>query len=348
MRYSDRRTPARRLVFAIASIYPLCLLALSAMHALQPRRTGLLGLSEVFAPYLFLPLLVLLPFAFMRGAALLRVMLVVCAVVYGVRFPPNLISASPAETPGAIQLSVMSWNVMVGDDYDEVARVLSERPAAIVGLVEADWHRLANDPEVAKVYPYRWGVQAGGTVTGQALLSVYPIIQQGIIDMPAEVWSGIPRAAWARLDVGLGRNVVVVVAHPPPARMCTRQTFPTNCYDTSTRDKQIAAINAFVQPYLQAWDAVLLMGDFNVTEREPAYNDLSAGLTDAHIAAGSGVGATWRPAQMMGQPFGLLRIDYIFSSLNLMPLTLDVDCTPHGSDHCIVLGTFEVMTVEVK
>jgi endonuclease/exonuclease/phosphatase family metal-dependent hydrolase len=305
-------------------------------------------LSEVFAPYLFLPLLLLVPFVFMRGAAVLRVMLFVCAVVYGVRFPPKLISAAPPQTPGAINLSVMNWNVRAGGDYEALVGMLSDRPAAIVGLVEADWHTLSADPEIARVYPYRWGVQAGGPVTGQALLSVYPIIQQGIVDTPADVWTGIPRAAWARLDVGVGRNIVVVVAHPPPGRLCNMRTFPNNCYDTTTRDKQIAAINAFVQPFLKAGDALLLIGDFNVTEREPAYRDLSAGLTDAHLAAGTGMGATWRPAQFMDQPLGLLRIDYIFSSLQLMPLTLDVDCAPRGSDHCIVSGTFEVMTVEVK
>ncbi len=342
MQLSGTRRSFRRLVFAAASIYPLFLLVLSVMNTVQPRRTGLLGLSEVFAPYLFLPLVMLLPFAFMRGAAVLRVMLVVCALVYGVRFPPKLISAAPVETPGAINLSVMSWNVMVGDDYDEVARVLDTRPAAIVGLVEADWKKLSTDPEVAKTYPNRWGVQAGTPSTGEALLSIYPIIEQGIVDELSEVWAGTPRAAWARLDVGLGQSVVVVVAHPPTGQLCTRQMFPSNCYDTSRRDAQIALINGFVSTYLKTGEAVLLMGDFNVTEREPAYNDLSAGLIDAQKAVGTGIGATWRPSQIMNQPFGLLRIDYILSSPNVTPLSTSIDCSPHGSDHCMLHGTVEM------
>jgi vancomycin resistance protein VanJ len=87
---------------------------------------------------------------------------------------------------------------------------------------------------------------------------------------------------------------------------------------------------------------VLMLGDFNVAEREPAYNDLSAGLVDAHRVVGAGTGVTWRPAALMGHDFALLRIDYIFSSPNVTPLSTWVDCTPRGSDHCIVHGEFEM------
>lgn len=332
----------KRILLTLAAIYPLLLLSLSLINTLQPRRTGLLGLSEVFAPYLFLPLLALIPFLFVRGAVVLRVLLVLCAVVYGLRFPPRLISAAPRAAPGALHLSVMSWNVLLGGQYNEIKKVLSTKPAAIVGLVEADWDRLSADPEIAALYPYKWGVEAAGRVTGQVLLTSYPIIEQGIVDMPPDVWNGIPRVIWARLDVGLGRNIVVVVAHPPPGRTCSRYTFPHGCYDTSTRDKQLATINAFVQPYLQAGDPLLLIGDFNVTEREPAYIDISKGLLDAHRTIGTGIGATWAPGHISSQLFPLLRIDYQFSSPNVTPLSIAVDCSNHGSDHCIATGQFEL------
>jgi hypothetical protein len=38
----------------------------------------------------------------------------------------------------------------------------------------------------------------------------------------------------------------------------------------------------------------------------------------------------------------LLRIDYLFSSPNVTPLRMSVDCTPEGSDHCVVRGRFEL------
>jgi endonuclease/exonuclease/phosphatase (EEP) superfamily protein YafD len=325
----------------LACLYPLFLLILSLVNALDPKRTGLLALSEVFAPYLFLPLLLLVPLAFMRGAAFLRVLLVLCAVVYGLRFPPRLVAAAPQTTPGAIHLSVLSWNTLITRRYDEVMNVLRTKPAAIVGLVEADWNRLSTDPEVGALYPHRWGVEADGPVSGQALLTAYPILDQGILG-GTDLWGNVPRAIWARLDVGLGQNVVVVVAHPPPGRFCSRYTFPRGCYDTSLRDYQLAGINAAIQPFLTAGDSLIMVGDFNVTDREPAYKDVSAGLIDAYHTVGMGTGTTWRPRDVMNHNFALLRIDYHFSSPNVTPLSSTVDCTPRGSDHCIVASEFEL------
>ena len=331
----------RRVLILLAALYPLFLLFLSLVNMLNPKRTGLLGLSEVFAPYLFLPLLLLVPLLFMRGTAILRILLVLCAIVYVVRFPPKLIIAAPASTPGAMHLSVLSWNTRFGGQYEQVMGVLRSKPAAIVGLVEADWNRLSADPAVTALYPYQWGVEADGPVSGQMLLTTYPILEKGILG-GADIWGNVPRAIWARLDVGLGKNVVVVVAHPPPGRFCTRYTFPRGCYNTSTRDQQLEGINAAVQPFLKAGDPLIMVGDFNVTEREPAYKDLSAGLVDAYHTVGTDTGTTWRPVPLMNQAVALLRIDYQFSSPNIAPLSSRVDCTPRGSDHCIVAGEFEV------
>lgn len=337
-----RRGVGKKLLLGLACLYPLFVLALTVVNVLEPRRTGLLGLSEVFAPYFFLPLLLLVPLAFIRGAHFLRLLLVLCAVAYGLRYPPSFLAGAPQGTPGALQLSVLHWNTLAGGSQREILEVLKEKGSGIVGISEANWQWLQNDPEIAKLYPYRRGVQVKGPLTGEALLSIYPIIDQGLVEPSSEAWDGAPRAVWGRLDVGLGRTVVVVVAHPPPGRTCGRSTFPRNCYDTTARDSQIALVSSFVRSYLEAGEHLLLMGDFNVTEREPAYDDLSLGLQDAHRVAGTGIGATWRPLAMSNQPFALLRIDYIFSSPNITPLSLQADCTPSASDHCIVEGAFEV------
>ncbi|HYI22213.1 MAG TPA: endonuclease/exonuclease/phosphatase family protein, partial [Candidatus Limnocylindrales bacterium] len=79
-------------------------------------------------------------------------------------------------------------------------------------------------------------------------------------------------------------------------------------------------------------------GDFNVTEREPAYNDVSTGLRDAHLDAGIGFGLTWRPGALRSLPMGLLRIDYIFSTTDLEAVSTHVECTAN-SDHCLLAAT---------
>ncbi len=85
---------------------------------------------------------------------------------------------------------------------------------------------------------------------------------------------------------------------------------------------------------------VLLVGDFNVTEREQAYNDLTKGLIDAHQHVGSGFGHSWGVYRQMPQIVPLLRIDYQLSSPNLQPVHLTQDCKMRGSDHCILHGIY--------
>ena len=75
------------------------------------------------------------------------------------------------------------------------------------------------------------------------------------------------------------------------------------------------------------------MGDFNTTEREPAYMEMAAGLRDSHLDAGLGPGFTWRPAPLADIPLGMLRIDYVLSTADLVPTSSTVDCTV-PSDHC--------------
>ena len=82
----------------------------------------------------------------------------------------------------------------------------------------------------------------------------------------------------------------------------------------------------------------LLLGDFNLTDREPAFADLSAGLWDAHLEVGQGTGSTWRPSRLEFLPLGILRIDHFLGGPRTRPLTVGEDCTPMGSDHCILFG----------
>jgi endonuclease/exonuclease/phosphatase (EEP) superfamily protein YafD len=86
-------------------------------------------------------------------------------------------------------------------------------------------------------------------------------------------------------------------------------------------------------------EPLLLNGDFNLVDREPAYGDLVDGLIDSQRAVGLGPGNTWRPDRFKGLPFGLLRIDYLFAGNGVQPTSIGPDCTPRGSDHCILAGT---------
>ena len=81
---------------------------------------------------------------------------------------------------------------------------------------------------------------------------------------------------------------------------------------------------------------VVLLGDLNLTDREIAYDELTARLADTYRVAGSGLGNTWRLPVGGGLPFRTLRIDMVLTGPGLEPLSNRPDCTPRVSDHCIV------------
>ena len=95
----------------------------------------------------------------------------------------------------------------------------------------------------------------------------------------------------------------------------------------------MALIRTRIEEDLAGKRSVIVLGDLNTTERERAYAGLSAGLRDAHLDAGLGPGFTWRPGPLSFLPFGMLRIDYVLSSPDLVATSSTVDCSL-PSDHC--------------
>lgn len=323
--------------------YTTALLLLLIVHTIAPQRNGLPALSQVFAPYLFAPLLLVAPLVLLREGVLLRWVLLVCVCVGGVRFFPPLQLSAPLEEPGAPQVRVLHWNVAPGRDASQIPRVrplLESAGADVVVLAESYWKWLDHHQVLTKRYPYQLK-HTQHSSTGLVLLSKYRFIEHGI----AQATSGTPaepRLIWARLDLGNGRRLLFVAAHPEsPYATHNPWQFPP-VYDTRLRDMYIPSIRALIDPALARGDHVLLAGDLNVTEREPAYHEFAQGLQDAHLRVGQGSGATWGLIPKRRWPWPLLRIDYFLSSPNVTPLEMSVDCALRGSDHCVLIGRFQI------
>ncbi len=326
--------PAPRRRDALLALYPLALVGLTLLALALPQRAGAFALAQVFAHFLFLPALLLLPLALLRGMFLLRLALAASAAAFLLVYPPALGLASPAAPPEP-RLRVMTWNVFVGGVSPEALRAaVALHDPDVVLLQELIWDEIDGDPELAARYPHQL-LRPEQTAPSLAILSRYPIVASGVPALPGDEWD-MERIMWARLDLG-GRTVTLVNAHPIPPRTFEAGCSPLRCYNTGARDAQIAEMRAFVEELGRAGDPLILAGDMNVTEREEAYFDLARGLRDAHLVAGAGFGASWRPEEL-GLPMGLLRIDYIFAGWGAEPLGLRTDCTPRGSDHCLLVG----------
>jgi endonuclease/exonuclease/phosphatase (EEP) superfamily protein YafD len=335
-----RRALSRRrhAVIFIASTYPLALTALVVAQLVAQARGGPLGLAMVVAPYLFLPLVALLPLLLLRGTVVLRLAFVAC-LLCGLRFAPRFPTAPSRGDTSGMMLTVMTWNVAFGHaDAEAVRRFVESRPAEIVALEEdyASWwdpdytRWTEREAALARVYPY----QIRRHSQGLTLLSIYPILESSEETAARDT----PPVAWGRFDLGNGRTLVVAAAHPhdPLRGDCDPRRL---CYDPAVRDAEIRQIRAATAPFLAHGEPLVLAGDFNVTERELAYRELADGLWDAQRAVGSGLGHTWRPFALARQLLPLLRIDYVLGSPTARPLSLRRDCTTPGADHCALFAT---------
>ncbi len=323
--------------------YPLLLGALELIHTLTPQRAGVVALTAIFAPYLYLPLVLLLPVVVRYRSRSLLLALVVCAVVFSVRFGPTLISVAPLRSPAdghavaAPTMTALTWNLRAGNhQIAAIVEELTQAPVAIAALQElseAERAGIAASDAVAQRYPYQVlkphpNQPSSARGEGLGVLSRYPILDQGVLTTPA--------AIWARLDLGHGQRLMVINATVPPARI----TLPA--YNPRERDEQIRQLRTLIDPILQHAEPLLVLGDFNVTQHEVAYHELTAGLQDTHLRVGRGFGNSWRPPFLVRLPLPLLRIDYLFNSPVVRPRSIETDCTLHRSDHCIVRGRFEL------
>ncbi|HKG57779.1 MAG TPA: endonuclease/exonuclease/phosphatase family protein [Candidatus Limnocylindrales bacterium] len=333
----DARRGLRPLL-AVATAFPAGVAILSVANVVAPQRDGPLALSQILAPHLVAATLLFVPLALLRGGRALRVALAVAIVLGVVRFGAGLVSlpgAAPA--PDAATLRLLAWNLEVGaPDPADVIRVVIAANVDVVAFEEltpdiAD--ALTADPTLAGRYPGQAMFPEPGT-GGIGILSRRPL--------SAAVHRTAPIAAEADLDLG-GATVHVIAGHPYPAaiRTVSMLRLPID-FDAERRDRDVARFRGWIDPFVAANRPLVVIGDFNLTDREPAYGVLAKGLLDAHLEVGQGPGSTWRPDRMKFLPFGVLRIDYVLTGGGVRAIASGEDCTPRASDHCIVVATVTV------
>jgi endonuclease/exonuclease/phosphatase family metal-dependent hydrolase len=310
---------------------------LAGLRMVAPQAEGALALAQVFAPHFYLPALTLgLPALFPRAWAA-RLALAGAAALFGAQFLPGMVPEGPGGAEGT-PLRVVSWNAYgFNRDGARVAARLREARADVIGLQEVHFAHVAaieEDAVLEAAYPWR-ELRPSRSVHGIGILSAHPIEEH-------ETFAG-PPALRARLDLGEGRRLTVVVAHPFPPLFDEDRTGPLPVgYSTAGRDAEIARVLALAEPARARGEPVLVIGDFNVTDREPAYRALVDGFTDAHAAAGWGTGSSWKGPLLVWAPLALIRIDYLLAGPGVAPRAMDVDCRPTGSDHCVLSGEFAV------
>ena len=236
-----------------------------------------------------------------------------------------------------MRLRVVTYNVGNGlATPRRLVELLRKVEADLVALQE-----LATDQaevlaaDLVDIYPQQVLFPAG--FAGKGVLSRYPLLQ-------SEQLALYPDRPDLRttLDVE-GQLIQVLVAHPPPPRMSRGRLR----FDAPAR----AQLESLATLALERPPAILL-GDFNLTWRDPMYAHLqAAGLQDAFAVAGSGRGWTLplrlghstrvkhRLQRLPLRPF--MRVDYIWTTPDLVATEawLGEDA---GSDHLPLVATLRL------
>ncbi len=304
-------------------LVPAVVLAASIVTWVAPQRDGPLAAFEVLVPVIYgLTALLVLVAAARRSLALLLAVLITLGVgMVGYRTPP-----ATASVPTGTTLTVMTWNVH-GDDLGEMgfAEVTARVRPDVVLLEEARLRR--GDAGLVAAWPYRLTYPRAATPPGMVILSRLPIEADGILDRPPGAWDK-PRAPWIRVSLD-GMPLTIVGVH---------LTFPFSSlpcpYCPDARDTEVRALASFAAS--RGSGALVVAGDFNMTEREPAHADMARVLTEV-VPEG---GATWKPLARSWFP-PILRLDFVFVSADIAA-TARVECAGSRSDHCPVAATLGI------
>jgi vancomycin resistance protein VanJ len=337
-----RRT-ARGLLIGTAVLYCIVVVALGLIWTFGPDGIWWLELSNIFALFLFAPLLLLAPAAlllrsgWLRGATSLT--LAAFLALFGSRLVPPF--GQPAQ---GLRLRVMTLNQLYTNKHiTDLIEAIRVQDADIIAIQELSRPVAeAASQQLSDKYPYQF-LSPGPEDYSLGILSRYPLLKtertRGFMGQQMTV------------DVD-GMPITVINVHlnaPQAPTRRLRQFRPVKVvldYDTSLRARDFPGL-------LQEIDAItgplIVAGDFNTSDREPPYAELAARLHDAYRETGWGFGFTFPNDERLARlkvPFPLVRIDYVWSRAGLVPAAARVVCDSGGSDHCAVVADLRIHTAE--
>jgi len=276
-----------------------------------------------------LPLLLLLSILHLPGAVWRRSKFLASAmalplVVFGILYGPSYLPKLASKEVGP-SFTVMSYNLWGGNDqYDSIVGAINEMAPDVVGLQEIN-DRIANEiqRDLADRYPYR-------VIDGdQAVFSRFPIVDRALL-LIGDERAPIP-VQHIVLDVD-GRRIGIVNAHPhSPALMASRFLGLRLGYPSGLanhfRDLEVREMMRAVE---KIEGPLIVLGDFNLTDMQAVYGEMTQMLLDAHREAGYGLGFTRTPVRGIGP--ATWRIDFVFYTPELTALSTRTGDFA-GSDH---------------
>jgi endonuclease/exonuclease/phosphatase (EEP) superfamily protein YafD len=330
------------LVSTGAIAYALTIVIWQSLRLVAGDRWWWLASANVLSLYLFLPLLVLLPLAWLARRRVAVVATVAAAAVpmllYGGLFLPSF---APAGAGNAVAYRVMSLNALyASNDGSAIERLVRDNVPDLVCLQELN-PRLAADlvARLGSEYPY-YALLPEDDPTGLGLFSRYPLRDEGEIPDPA--WKHGAQVVTIAFE---DRTILALNVHAvSPTWPRLAPWWPARFEaEFGLREQEIGL---WLDRIGQHHGPAVLAGDLNSTDQNASYRLLAGRLNDAHRQVGWGLGHT-APASVEGldrvpSPSRLFRIDYVWYSDHWQSLDAYVGEWDGQSDHLPVFATLRL------
>ncbi len=317
-----------------------------------------LALANTFAFYLFAPLVLLgllilaarqYPLLPALGAPLALVIL-----LFGAQCLPPTVRADPTQPT----LRVMTFNVNGNREPHELAteQIVAYAPDLVLIQELSPRHAADLNTRFSTHFPYQQLEPIPGR-RGIGILSRYPLQARGWLKFGKD-----PQAAQRAQIEWQGHSLQIINVH-------LASTMPGENVAASFREREMQ-VQELLALVAQEKKPTLIGGDFNLTDTSHAYSMLARELSDAHRAAGWGLGFTFPSSpelvrSFIAAPFAkllqtrennvesalasvplpptpLLRIDYIFSTNDLRAVNAFTAPWDGQSDHCAVIAMFQL------
>ena len=298
-------------------IYAISVLIFFALVRSPLRSLWWLQFATLFTPFLYLPLPILLLISLLLhdllGQLLFLLPLFLFAFDYAAGFLPK---AKPQAT--GRPLRVMTWNTLfLNKDVAAALAVIRQQQPDILALQELGVelaHGLAQT--LASDYPFQ-SLFPKDSPNGYGVFSRYPITHA----IPPRIAEGEYWCQTVEIDFA-GQPITLISAHPriPDVRLRSIAGIPLPVgFETEPQDAQFRCLLRQID---QVEGSLLVVGDFNLSDRQLMYQEFAKRLQDAQRKVGWGFGFTFPtdlsildyykvpfPALPM-IPF--LRLDYVF------------------------------------
>jgi endonuclease/exonuclease/phosphatase family metal-dependent hydrolase len=257
--------------------------------------------------------------------------------IFGAQFIPPL-----SEAPPGASLRIMTFNLhyaLAEPDIATLIGIIRAQGADIVAFQELSFPAAdAIRQQLVSQYPYQ-ELSPAETYAGVGVISRYPL--------RALAYRKPVPGKLLKLDFG-GTPITLVNASlsAPDFQMRSLPLGPSvrliKAYDTVDRAYEIATLLDIVEDMS---GPMVLVGDFNMADREPDYGRLADHFHDAFRETNAGFGFTFPDkASVLPSPFPLVRIDYVWSRSGVLPASARVVCGSGVSDHCALVAELRVGT----